>query len=194
MRPPTRQKIVTAAEDRFHIHGYSACSVQDIVDQAGVPKGSFYNHFKTKELMAVEVLANYVDSSKREILTDEAFTPLERIRRHFRFFIERYERNGFSRGCLIGNLSAESSEATPILRKALSDSLSTWTELLAAAIDQGQRSGEIRIGAEPVQVARFLVNSWEGSVLRMKLTASREPLDDFFEISMAFLGEPSSPM
>ncbi len=48
-----REKIVSAAIDRFHALGFSACGVQEIVDKAGVPKGSFYNYFKTKELLAL---------------------------------------------------------------------------------------------------------------------------------------------
>ena len=53
-----RDKIVSAAAERFHALGYNACAVQDIVDAAGVPKGSFDNYFKAKELLAREVLTN----------------------------------------------------------------------------------------------------------------------------------------
>jgi len=60
----TRQKIVSAAFDRFHALGYTACGVQEIVDAAGVPKGSFYNYFKAKELLAVEVLGTYWEGRK----------------------------------------------------------------------------------------------------------------------------------
>ncbi len=57
-RSGVRDKIVSAAADRFHALGFNACGVQEIVDAAGVPKGSFYNYFKAKELLALEVLAN----------------------------------------------------------------------------------------------------------------------------------------
>lgn len=187
MASPTRDKIFAAAQDRFHALGYSACGVQQIVDAAGVPKGSFYNYFKTKEGLALEVLEMYVASSRREILSNAALSPLTRIREHFGFFISRYEKDGFERGCLIGNLSAESSDDVPLLREALKDSLSTWAELLSSVIIEGQAIGEIKPGLEPAAMARFLINSWEGTVLRMKITNDRRPLDDFMSIGMGLL-------
>ncbi|TDK31879.1 TetR family transcriptional regulator [Rhizobium deserti] len=187
MASPTRDKIFAAAQDRFHAVGYTACGVQQIVDAAGVPKGSFYNYFKTKEGLALEVLEMYVASSKREILSNAALSPLARIREHFGFFISRYEMDGFGKGCLIGNLSAESSDDVPLLREALKDSLSTWADLLSSVIVEGQAVGEIKLGLEPGAMARFLINSWEGAVLRMKITNDRRPLDDFMSIGMGLL-------
>ncbi len=182
-----RQKIVDAAQDRFNALGYSGCGIQEIADSAGVPKSNFYNYFKSKERLALEVLDEYIASSKREILSDPALSPLTRIKEHFGFFISRYEKKGFDRGCLIGNLSAESSDSVPLLRTALKDALSSWTDLLAKAIEEGQARGEIKRGLEPVEMARFLINSWEGTVLRMKLTRDRRPLDDFLSIAMGLL-------
>ncbi|MEV4610713.1 TetR family transcriptional regulator C-terminal domain-containing protein [Neorhizobium sp. LMR1-1-1.1] len=187
MASPTREKIFAAAQDRFHALGYSACGVQQIVDAAGVPKGSFYNYFKTKEGLALEVLEMYVASSKREILSNAALSPLTRIREHFGFFISRYEKDGFDKGCLIGNLSAESSDDVPLLREALKDSLSTWADLLSSVIVEGQAIGEIKPGLDPAAMSRFLINSWEGTVLRMKITNDRRPLDDFMSIGMGLL-------
>jgi TetR/AcrR family transcriptional regulator, transcriptional repressor for nem operon len=189
MASPTREKIFAAAQNRFHALGYSACGVQQIVDTAGVPKGSFYNYFKTKEGLAVEVLETYVASSRREILSDATLTPLSRIKAHFGFFISRYERDGFDRGCLIGNFSAESSESVPLLNDALRDALSTWTDLLSEVIREGQGISEIKRGIDPIAVARFLINSWEGTVLRMKVTADRQPLDDFMSIAIGLLDD-----
>jgi len=187
MAVTTRDKIFAAAQDRFHALGYSACGVQQIVDAAGVPKGSFYNYFKTKEGLALEVLETYVASSKREILSNAALSPLTRIKDHFGFFISRYEKDGFDKGCLIGNLSAESSENVPLLREALRDSLSTWADLLTKVIAEGQQLGEIKSGLEPAEMARFLINSWEGTVLRMKVTNDRRSLDDFMSIAIGLL-------
>ena len=187
MASPTRDKIFAAAQERFHALGYTACGVQQIVDAAGVPKGSFYNYFKTKEGLALEVLEMYVASSKREILSNAALSPLARIKQHFGFFISRYEMDGFDRGCLIGNLSAESSDDVPLLREALKDSLSTWADLLSSVIVEGQAIGEIKPGLEPSAMARFLINSWEGTVIRMKITNDRRPLDDFMSIGMGLL-------
>ena len=71
-----REKIVNAALERFHALGFSACGIQEIVDKAGVPKGSFYNYFKAKELLATEVLEIYAKGSRREILADRTVPPI----------------------------------------------------------------------------------------------------------------------
>jgi TetR/AcrR family transcriptional repressor of nem operon len=188
MVSPVRDQIVNAALDRFHALGYSACGVQDIVDKAGVPKGSFYNYFKAKELLAIEVVDLYAKGSKREMLSDTAVAPVERLRRHFEFLASRYAGFGYDKGCLLGNLAAEASDGMPLLRKALGESLARWTAAVAGVIKEGQGTGAIAAEFHAEELARFLVNSWEGAVVRMKIVNSRRPLDDFFAIAFPILG------
>lgn len=189
MASRVREKIVAAAEERFHALGYNGCGVQEIVDAAGVPKGSFYNYFKSKELLALEVLANYAKGSHREMLADESVAPLQRLRNHFEFMSARYAGFGYEKGCLIGNFAAETSEAMPKIRDALAMSLASWTELVAAAIRAGQADGSIRPGLDAVEMARFLINSWEGAIVRMKIVGNRQPIDDFLAIVFPLLTE-----
>jgi TetR/AcrR family transcriptional repressor of nem operon len=185
----TRQKIVDAALEQFHEFGYNGSSVNDVVERAGVPKGSFYNYFKAKELLALEVLKIYSERSRFDILADKTLRPLERIRQHFGFMAERYDRLGYARGCLIGNLAAESTDEAPLVRNALAQSLGRWTDTLEGVLKQGQDLGEVASSIDARKTARFLINSWEGAVIRMKIAATREPLDDFFDIAMALLAK-----
>jgi len=187
MAPTVRDKIVHAALDRFHALGFSACGVQEIVDKAGVPKGSFYNYFESKERLALEVLDVYASGSKREMLSDTSVAPVKRLRAHFTFLASRYAGFGYSKGCLIGNIAAEASDNMPLIRKALAQGLANWTKLVAATIRDGQRDGSIEPGLDADEVARFLINSWEGAVIRMKLTNSRQALDDFFALALPLL-------
>jgi TetR/AcrR family transcriptional repressor of nem operon len=177
-----RDKIVDAAVDRFHALGFSACGVQEIVDKAGVPKGSFYNYFKAKELLALEVIEIYAKGSKREMLADTKVAPVERLRRHFEFLAARYKGFGYDKGCLLGNLAAETSDNMPLVRKALSQSLARWTDAVGAVIREGQADGSVSPEHDADELARFLINSWEGAVVRMKIVNARQPLDDFFAV------------
>jgi len=190
MASSVRDKIVQAALDRFHALGFSACGVQEIVDKAGVPKGSFYNYFKSKELLAVEVLDVYAKGSRREMLADQSVAPVERLRNHFEFLASRYAGFGYGKGCLIGNIAAETSDHMPIVRKALAQGLANWTKLVATAIRDGQEDGSIEARLEADQVARFVINSWEGAVIRMKIASSRQPLDDFFSVTFPLFTHP----
>ena len=182
-----RDKIVGAALDRFHALGFNACGVQEIVDKAGVPKGSFYNYFKSKELLALEVLQIYTQGTGREILSDKGLAPVERLRKHFEAMASRRAKLGYEKGCLLCNLAAESSEDVPLVREAVAESLASWTALVAAAIRDGQADGSIAPDLDADQVARFMLNGWQGAAVRMKLTNSGQPLNDFFKVVFPLL-------
>jgi TetR/AcrR family transcriptional repressor of nem operon len=187
MASRVREKIVNAAVERFHALGFNACGVQEIVDKAGVPKGSFYNYFKAKELLALEVLEIYVKGSGRDILADTRVPPVQRLRAHFEFMASQHKSFGYDRGCLIGNLAAETSDSMPLIRQAIAQSLTEWTALLAVPIHEGQSNGSILPSLDAEQLARFLINSWLGALVRMKVANSREPLDDFFSVAFPLL-------
>ena len=104
----------------------------------------------------------------------------------------RYAAFGYHKGCLIGNLAAEASEETPLLRKALAQSLKRWTQAITAVLQEGQRDRSIIASLDPAKTARFLINSWEGAIIRMKIEDSRQPLDDFFAITFPLLAAAKS--
>src|ERR1700693_4318215 len=98
MGTTVRDKIVDAALDRFHTLGFNACGVKEIVDKAGIPKGSFYNYFKSKELLAVEVLKVYAGGSRREMISDKSVAAVHRLRAHYEFLASRYADFGYGTG------------------------------------------------------------------------------------------------
>ncbi len=118
-RPSVRGKLLDTAVETLHAKGFNGCSVQDITDAAGVPKGSFFNHFQTKEALALEVLGRYGESSRMDILFDQSQKPFDRLRQHFSFLADSYEKWDFERGCLIGNFAAEMASSHPEMREAL---------------------------------------------------------------------------
>lgn len=189
-----REKIVAAAAERFHVLGYNACGVQEIVDAAGVPKGSFYNYFKAKELLAREVLGNYWADAGLDILADESIAPLERLRRHFQHIASRYKKFGFENGCLVPKFMHEVSDSTPLLRADLRRQVALWTARIAEAIREGQADRSISTSIDAETTARFLIESWGGVTGAMKLAASRAPIDDFFSVAFGTLLQPGTPV
>jgi TetR/AcrR family transcriptional repressor of nem operon len=144
---------------RLHALGYSACGVQEIVDAAGVPKGSFYNYFKAKELLAVEVLGMYWDGVRIDTLADKSVVPVERIRGHFEHIASLYAGFGYERGCLIGKFVQELSETTPRIRQDVVSGVVRWIGLLASTIREGQAGGSIARELDADKIARFMINS-----------------------------------
>jgi TetR/AcrR family transcriptional repressor of nem operon len=186
-KPSAREKIVAAAVERFHAVGYHACGVQEIVDSAGVPKGSFYNYFKAKELLAVEVLSIYWTKIAIDMLSNKSIAPVERIRGHFQHIASVYAEFGYERGCLIGKFVQEISGLTPRIRHDVVTEVVRWGDLLASTIREGQADGGIAADIDADQIARFLINSWGGAASGMKIAQSRAPLDDFFAVALPVL-------
>jgi TetR/AcrR family transcriptional repressor of nem operon len=108
-KPTTREKLLSAGLETLHKWGFNATGVQDITDAAKVPKGSFYNHFESKDALGVEVVARWaaMASARRQPLVDGSGPPLARLRTHFKALNQQGPATGFSRGCLLGNFSTE---------------------------------------------------------------------------------------
>jgi len=195
-RLSVREQLIDAAYDHIHEHGFAGSGVKDITDAAGVPKGSFYNHFDSKEAMAVEVMRRYSADQGTEILTDRSKAPLERIREHFAYVTGRLEHFAYARGCMIGNLGAELSAQNSAILEAVDRSLTCWVTRLAAALDEARAAGTLANPVDGLALAQFLVNAWEGAAMRAKISKSRTPLDDFsavFESLAAVAVAPPSP-
>jgi TetR/AcrR family transcriptional repressor of nem operon len=176
-----REEIVAAALDQFHTHGFNAAGVKDITDAAGVPKGSFYNHFDSKEALAVVALERYGTTRGLAELGDASVPALRRLREHFEFLRGENEANDYTHGCLIGDFGTEISDHSDIIRGAVRGSLDSWGDALAGAIADGQREGSIRGGIDPRTTARFVLAAWEGTLVTMRAERAGAALDDFFE-------------
>ena len=177
-----RAEISDAALERFHTRGYSAAGVKDITDAAGVPKGSFYNHFPSKEAMGVEALHRYAATQGFALLADDSLPPVERIRRHFTFLRAQQEERGYTRGCLYGNFAAEVADHSELIRAELAAGFDEWVAGIAAAITQAQRAGTVRAALDPAVTARFILNAWEGTLLGARAARTPESFDAFFHL------------
>lgn len=184
-RPSLREQLLTAGLETLHRKGFNATSVQDITDAAGAPKGSFYNHFESKEALAIEALQAYVERgrTRREILRDVKLPPVRRLRKYFESAIEAAVDGGFSAGCLLGNFSAELSPQSTAIRKRLDQALSAWSDVIAAAIAEAQKAGAISAKEPAKELARFVIDAWEGAMLRAKVVKDRAPLDLFLHVT-----------
>ncbi|MFI6784763.1 TetR/AcrR family transcriptional regulator [Micromonospora sp. NPDC050276] len=179
----TRQRLSDAALDLFHLRGYNGTSVQDIVAAAGAPKGTFYNHFASKEDLALDSVARYSAAMGLEMLDEkQGGTPLERITRHLRYITGLGDTMG-DRGCLLGNFATEIPAHSDVLRGAVDAGFGRWVAALAAAIEQARAAGEIH-GDEPAtELAGFVVSSYEGAAARAKASGDPAALREFFTIT-----------
>jgi TetR/AcrR family transcriptional regulator, transcriptional repressor for nem operon len=194
-RPSNRDRILKAGLRVMYRKGYAGAGVRDIVAEATAPQGSFTNHFRSKEEFAREVLDLYFDHTKRlvaEALDDHSLRPRERLRRYLDIITDRLAGAEFSRGCLIGDFSLEAAPQSEMLRTRLGEIFAEWRAPFAACIAEGQTCGEIGATFTPHDLAEFLLSSWEGAILRMKVARDAEPLERFKRIVFAtVLKEPN---
>ncbi|MDW3682889.1 TetR family transcriptional regulator C-terminal domain-containing protein [Cupriavidus sp. CV2] len=179
-RPSVRPLIVDAGLRVFLRGGFTASSVQDITDEAGVPKGSFYNHFESKEALGAEIVDLYAEGGERRAaLKDRSRPPLERLRAHFTGLTEMYRAANFSKGCLLGNFSAEVSESSPEIRERLAVLFARWTREMEEAISEAQQRGEVPTQTSAADLAAFLLDAYEGAILRSRVEKSSRAFERF---------------
>jgi TetR/AcrR family transcriptional repressor of nem operon len=187
-RASLRDRILDAGLKVMFRKGYTGSGVRDIVAEAAAPQGSFTNHFRSKEAFAQEVLERYFDHVKGlviQALGDESLPPRERLRRYLDIISERLEADHFTRGCLIGDFSLEATPQSELLRERLAAIFAQWRAPFAACIAEAQAAGEIAATFTPDDLAEFLLASWEGAILRMKVERGPEPLERFKRIAFA---------
>ena len=185
IKPNVREKLLDAGVEIVHRCGFNGCGVQEITDAAGVPKGSFYNHFASKEALGAAVLDRYWQqraSATLGILEDSEVRPRERLRRHFAAMAANMAKRGYTGGCLIGNLGAELSDHSKLVCERLAAVFAGWTGAVETCIRQAQQQGGIRADCDAGVLAAFLINAWEGAVLRAKVDKNAVPFEEFDEV------------
>jgi TetR/AcrR family transcriptional repressor of nem operon len=184
-KPSFREDILNAGLKVMLQTGYEGASVRDICAAAGAPHGSFTNHFRSKEAFAEEVLDRYFAHTKglvKEALDDTSLTPRQRLKRYLDIISGVLADDKWNRGCLIGDFSLETASQSDLLRERLEAIFQEWRAPFAACIAEAQNAGEIDSAFEPLDLAEFLLASWEGAILRMKVERGPAALERFKNI------------
>lgn len=187
----TKHRILEAATRLIHERGYKATGLQDILNESGVPRGSFYFYFPSKEALGLTLLTLY-RVRHREELEATVFPPegavLPQIAAFFEHSVRRQMEGGCKQGCMLGNLAAELTDENESLRRAIADVFLDLRDIVARALTRGQHSGELKADFDVVGASEFLLSVFEGSILMAKarrdpaaLTASSRMLDRYLE-------------
>ena len=184
-KPSLREDILNAGLQLMFRSGYQGATVRDICAAAGAPHGSFTNHFRSKEAFAQEVLDRFFAKTKgfvREAMDDTSLTPRQRLKRYLDIISGQLRGEEWNRGCLIGDFSLQASSESELLRHRLEAIFQEWRVPFAACIAEAQKAGEIDATFDPTDLAEFLLASWEGAILRMRVERGPAPLDRFKNI------------
>jgi TetR/AcrR family transcriptional regulator, transcriptional repressor for nem operon len=174
-----KEQLVDGGSRVLFEKGFHAASVNDIAAAAGVPKGSFYNHFESKEALALEVTARYADSYRVDDLRVGEDAPLVRLRAHFEAIIERTVARGVGLGCVLGNFSTELPGHSSTITDYVAASFDQWSDAVAATLEEAQAAGQLDAALDAATLGGYIVNAYEGAVARAKVSGDRAPLDAF---------------
>jgi TetR/AcrR family transcriptional regulator, transcriptional repressor for nem operon len=165
-----------------HERGFGGASVRDIVEAAGVPQGSFTNHFSSKELFCLEILDLYFQDARATIqrtLRNDSLPPLKRLRAFVDSQIKYLSRVGWRNGCLVGNFSAEASEHSEVIRKRLVEIYEEMRQAVAYCLKAAVKIGELPRKTECDELAGFLIASLQGAILQAKAERRAVALERF---------------
>jgi TetR/AcrR family transcriptional regulator, transcriptional repressor for nem operon len=193
VRETTKQKVLEVGAEIIHLKGFNHTGIQEVLQAAGVPKGSFYNYFKNKEDFGLHVIDHFIgvfSAVVEPVIEDPSLPPLEKIRGMLDLFIEFFRGRDFSYGCPVGNLAQEMGDLSPAFREKLNEAFDSMADIYMSLIREGQSNGEIseRIHAE--DTAYFIVTSWHGALGHMKIKRSTQPLESHIHFIFNYILTP----
>jgi TetR/AcrR family transcriptional repressor of nem operon len=172
----SKQSICAVGEKLFALHGYSAVGIKLILDEVGIPKGSFYHYFASKEAFAAAVAEYYFQQRIQPIAIDPRASfkaNLSTLLNGYHQLIDELFSGHQPRGCVIGNLMVEVSPQSPLLNQTLNHLYDQWLSLLSALIEQGQQQGHIRADLSASILASFFWSNWQGTMLRSQIQGDK---------------------
>lgn len=191
--PPSRELLLAKGLELFNRQGYHGTGLKEILDAAGVPKGSFYHYFESKEHFAVEIINHYraLEFDRWEnTFKGTRDDRLSEIRHGLATLIDEYEAEEAKIGCLIANLSGELAASSPYFRSAIHASSEEVLACIEADFALAQEQGTLRRDLPPRELACLFWDAWQGAMLRMKVTRSTAPLRQVVDHLLDHLFKP----
>lgn len=188
----TRTALVRAGVELLTEQGFLSTGIDQVLKQVGVPKGSFYHYFASKDdfgFAVIEAYGAYFAAKLDRWLTNPSRLPLQRLADFVADAKAGMTRFDFHRGCLVGNLGQELGGQSDAFRHRLEAVMADWQDRVAACLRDACAAGQIKADADCDRWAEFFWTGWEGAILRAKLTRSTRPMDVFAEIYFALLKE-----
>lgn len=183
MTHSTKRRLLEAGLGMLLERGYHDLGIQALLDETGIPRGSFYHHFENKEEFALQVIDRYMDdvhAGLDECLGDTARPPLDRVRRFFEGSRDKYRDEGYL-GCLLGGVGQELSGTSDVFRRKIEACFTEIAGRIAACLEEACGRGDLPPETDCEQMADLLIDCWEGAALRTRLRCDPAPLNSMLD-------------
>ena len=184
-RPSLKAKILDAGLQVIHRQGFAGSSVRDIVEAAGVPQGSFTNHFRSKEDFGLAVIELYLTNGRKtmaETLRNDSLPPLRRLEAYIDQTKNRLNKDRMQKGCMFGNFAAEACSHSEVIRERLVEIFSEVQDSFAYCLKAAVKAGELPPKFKCDEMAGYIVSSLQGAYILAKAQRSPVPVDRFKKI------------
>lgn len=167
----TKERIIQQAAELFNQKGYAGSSIADIMRVTGLQKGGIYNHFESKDELALQAF-DYAVSCIRQRYSHALRGKrhaIERLQAIIDVFRSYEENPPIAGGCPVLNTAIESDDAHPALRDRTQQAMNGWRDMICRIINIGIKKGEIRPHIDPGEIATIMISTLEGAVMMSKL-------------------------
>jgi TetR/AcrR family transcriptional regulator, transcriptional repressor for nem operon len=167
----TKQKIVEQAAHLFNQQGFAGASMADLMAATGLKKGGIYNHFASKEELAIAAFDYAIEQVQlryRNVLRQERHS-LDRLIAIVHTFRDSTYNPVVQGGCPILNLAIDSDDTNPVLRDRAKQAMDDWRSLICKVIERGIKQGEMQASIAADQAASIIISTLEGAMMMTKL-------------------------
>lgn len=179
-----RQHILEVGQRIMAAKGYSAVGLNEILATAGVPKGSFYHYFGSKDAFGEALLDSYFTAYLDEldqVLASPGLNMAQRLVMYWGIWQSTQSFQDCQGKCLAVKLGVEVADLSEAMRAVLKRGTGGVIDRLARAIEAGVAEGSLQVSGAPYAVAQSLYQLWVGASVMVKITKSLQP----FETAMA---------
>ena len=169
--PPTKVKLLEAAQKLMLKKGFTATTVDEICADANLTKGSFFHYFRTKEDLGQQVLGHYWSSTQARVQSApfvEIEDPLARLHGYLDLFVALAREPRIEKSCLFGNFAQEIAATHPRLRKTCAQGFARWRDQIASELEATKKVHRPSVDFDSGSVADHFIAIYEGSLILAK--------------------------
>lgn len=195
MNTDTRQHILDTAQDIIACKGFAAVGLNEILQAANVPKGSFYHYFSSKDVFGQALLESYFSNYmlELEVLQDDAgVSASQRLLRYLESWLDAQSASDADGKCLAVKLAAEVSDLSEPMRVVLCNGTEQVVARLSNVMREAVVDGSLPADTNAQDMATMLYHLWLGACLRAKITRDRKPLDAALNTTRILLNQSPS--
>lgn len=167
----TRQMILQRSAEVFNRKGYYGASLADIMEATGLEKGGIYNHFDSKDDLALEAFDYAVSLVQQEFVTalKDKRAAIDRLKAIVGVYRGQAGDIPIAGGCPVMNTAIEADDTHPVLRDHARRAMDEWREYVVRTVSKGIERGQIRQEIQPEELATFIIATLEGAIMLSKL-------------------------